>query len=91
MLVLQDKNGITLWSSQSACLCDSGCYSYRVTDTGAVAVADVNGLDVYTSASANVPFSARRQLVSGGWGGLDCLGAPLMMQVQQLLVCVARS
>jgi hypothetical protein len=88
MLVLQDRNGANLWSSQSACLCDRGCYSYRVTDAGTIAVTDANGLSVYRS-SAHGPGAARRQLLSASWGGLDCLGAPLMMQVRiQCAACV---
>jgi hypothetical protein len=83
MLVLQDRNGINLWSSQSACLCERGCYTYRVTDAGTITVTDINGLDVYRS-SAPRPGAARRQLVSASWGGLDCLGAPLMLQVRAL-------
>jgi hypothetical protein len=76
MLALQDGTNNTFWSSQSACLCDQGCYSYSVTDTGQVSIIDQYGDETWNSAGLPdmlQPAAGRPlQLLSSG-RALSCI------------------
>lgn len=76
MLALQDRTNNTLWSSQSACLCDQGCYSYYVTNTGRASIIDQYGMETWNSAGTPgmlQPAAGRPlQLLSSG-RALSCI------------------
>jgi hypothetical protein len=84
-LVLRDKKGTVLWSSQSACLCEPGCYRYSVSDLGKVVIQDSAGVQVW-SMPLEPPQSARgpdalAQLPSGA-GARSCITGGQRLQAE---------